>query len=42
MAEGIPFSDLDVRNSTKVCVIGQTIKRELFGTESALGKEVRV
>lgn len=42
LAEGIPFSDLDVRNANKVCVIGQTIKRQLFGKESALGKEVRL
>ncbi len=42
LSEGIPFSDLDVRNANKVCVIGQTIKRQLFGRENALGKEVRL
>ena len=42
MDSGIPFSDLDVRNATKVCVIGQTIKRQLFGEENPLGKEVRL
>jgi len=42
LAEGIPFSDLDVRNANKVCVIGMTIKQQLFGDESALGKEVRL
>ena len=42
LAEGIPFSDLDVRNANKVCVIGMTIKQQLFGDESALGKEIRL
>ncbi len=42
MAEGIPFSDLDVRNANKVCVIGQTIKTQLFGDEDPIGQEVRL
>jgi len=39
---GEPFSDRDVRNASKVCLLGKTIERELFQGESAVGKEVRV
>jgi ABC-type antimicrobial peptide transport system permease subunit len=42
LAEGDPFSDRDVRNGSKVCLIGQTLVRELFQGQSPLGKEVRV
>jgi ABC-type lipoprotein export system ATPase subunit/ABC-type antimicrobial peptide transport system permease subunit len=42
MDEGNMFQDQDVRNASKVCVIGETIVRELFNGESALGKEVRI
>jgi ABC-type antimicrobial peptide transport system permease subunit len=40
--EGDVFSDRDVRNGSKVCLLGQTLVRELFGDESPLNKEVRV
>ena len=39
---GEMFSELDVRNASKVCVLGQTVVRELFGSESPVGKEVRI
>ena len=42
MAEGDVFSDRDVRNANKVCLIGLTLVRELFQGESPIGKEVRV
>jgi ABC-type antimicrobial peptide transport system permease subunit len=40
--DGDMFSDRDVRNGSKVCVIGATLVRELFGKESPLGKELRL
>jgi macrolide transport system ATP-binding/permease protein len=42
IAEGDAFTDLDVRNASKVCLIGQTLVRELFPDESPIGKEIRI
>jgi ABC-type antimicrobial peptide transport system permease subunit len=42
MAEGNPFTERDVRNTSKVCVIGKTIVKMLFQDESPVGKEIRL
>ena len=42
LAAGEPFSERDVRNGNKVCLIGKTLARELFQGESPLGKELRI
>ena len=42
LAAGDGFTDRDVRNTSKVCLLGQTLVKELFQGESPLGKEVRV
>ncbi|MEN6309792.1 MAG: ABC transporter permease [Anaerohalosphaeraceae bacterium] len=40
--DGELFTDLDVLNSSKVCLVGQSIVRELFDGRSPLGKEIRI
>ena len=42
LADGDDFSDRDVRNASKVCILGQRLVKELFQGESPIGKEVRV
>ncbi len=42
VAQGDPFTMEDVRSSAAVCLIGQTVADKLFGTDSPLGKEIRL
>jgi ABC-type antimicrobial peptide transport system permease subunit len=42
LESGESFTDREVRNGSKVCLIGQTLKRELFQGEDPVGKEIRV
>ncbi len=42
LEEGDIFTDRDVQNGSKVCLIGSTLKRELFEGESPIGKEIRI
>ena len=42
LEEGNCFTEDDVRSSNTVCLIGATVKRELFDDESPIGKEIRI
>ncbi len=42
LSEGASFDERDVRNAARVCLIGQSLVRELFQGQSPLGQEVRL
>lgn len=42
LAEGREFSDAELRAGAAVCMIGETVRRELFGSSPALGESLRV
>jgi len=42
LALGEPFTERDVLNANRVCILGQTLARELFDGESPIGKEIRI
>jgi putative ABC transport system permease protein len=42
LASGRVFTDQDVRNATKVCLLGQTVVDNLFGNADPLGQIIRI
>jgi putative ABC transport system permease protein len=42
LAAGRNFTDQDVRNATKVCILGQTVVDNLFGNMDPVGQIVRI
>ena len=42
LASGRLFTDAEERAGKAVCVIGETVHRELFGTQDPVGSEIRV
>jgi ABC-type antimicrobial peptide transport system permease subunit len=42
IVDGDPFTERDVLNANKVCLVGQTLVRELFDGASPVGKEIRL
>ena len=42
MAEGVSFTKADVEHVANVCVIGQTVRQQLFGPEGAVGRFARI
>ena len=42
LAAGRQFEEGELRTGAAVCIIGETVRRELFDTRSALGEQLRV
>ena len=42
LSSGRAFTDLDVRNATKVCLLGQTVVDNLFGDADPIGQIIRI
>lgn len=41
-AEGRTFNDADLRSGAAVCVIGNTVRKELFGHDNPIGARIRI
>jgi putative ABC transport system permease protein len=42
LASGRPFTEQDVRSATKVCLLGQTVVENLFGSIDPIGQVIRI
>jgi putative ABC transport system permease protein len=42
LQSGLPFTDLDVRSATKVCVLGASVVEKLFPNQDPIGQVVRI
>ena len=42
LSGGRPFTDQDVRNANKVCLLGQTVVDNLFGNANPVGQVIRI
>ncbi len=42
VAEGRLFNEVDFRSGAAVCVIGNTVRTELFGSENPVGAQIRI
>jgi putative ABC transport system permease protein len=42
VARGDPFTDEDVKRVNSVCLIGETLRTQLFGSEDPIGEELRI
>ena len=42
MAEGNPFTSVDVVHAANVCMIGATARQQLFGAAEAVGRDIRI
>jgi putative ABC transport system permease protein len=42
LKDGVAFSEADLRNRALVCLLGQTVHRELFGSSASIGKRLQI
>ncbi len=42
IAEGDVFTRVDVARAANVCLLGQTVRQQLFGSDDAIGRDIRI